>query len=279
MESLTVFLEREPVFTRVELVAYLSERGEARAGERAGLWLDRWQQRGTIVEVRRSPGLYSVVRPGADPERFQPRPYLVATKMTPDAVVSHRSAMAFQGCGHSVWCHFVYSAAEPAPPLTYRAAGYEGVPFPAALTDAGHPMWGVESVAYGGGRVRVTSLERTLVDVLAQPLLGGGWEEIWRAASPSKVPDIAKVAAYTKLLDDAALRARVGFYVAQHQALWQLPDKALDLFRDDSPAHPYYLDPADHDPAELVGEWDLVVPKWVMEQDWEELNSYSIAMS
>ena len=53
-----------------------------------------------------------------DPKRFQPRPYLVATKMTPDAVASHRSAMAFHGCATRFG--------------EYRAAGYDGVPFPAA---------------------------------------------------------------------------------------------------------------------------------------------------
>ena len=275
----TAFLTREPVFTSAELAAFLSERGIAGPDEQAGLWLDHWQRAGTVVEIRRTPGLFSVVWPGVDPGRFQPVPELVATKMTPDAVVSHRSAMTFHGCGHSVWRHFVYSAAVPAPPLTYRAARYEGVPFPDALTDSGNAMWGVESVAYGDGRVRVTSLERTLVDVLAQPLYGGGWEEIWRAASPTKIPDIEKVAAYTALLGDAALRARVGFYVSQHLDLWQLTDTVLELFREDSPAGPYYLDANDPAPALLVEEWDLIVPLHVLEQHWEELNSYTIAMS
>ena len=279
MELQTAFLEREPVFTDAELVEFLSERGVAGPGRQAGSWLALWQRRGRVVEIRRAPGLYSVVWPGVDPERFQPRPYLVASKMTPDAVVSHRSAVAFHGCGHSVWRHFLYSAAVPAAALTFRAARYEGVPFPAALRGSGNETWGVESVAYGGGRVRVTSLERSLVDVLAQPLLGGGWEEIWRSASPSKVPDVEKVAAYTTLLADAALRARVGFFVSQHRDLWRLPATVLELFRDDSDAGPYYLDGADPAPAVLVGEWDLVVPKWVLGQRWEELSSYSPAMS
>ena len=199
--------------------------------------------------------------------------------MTPDAVVSHRSAMAFHGCGHSVWRHFLYSAAAAGAPITYRAAGYEGVPFPAALSDSGNERWGVESVAYGGGRVRVTSLERALVDVLAAPLLGGGWEEIWRSASPSKVPDLEKVAAYTSLLGAAALRDRVGFFVSQHLDLWRLPSTVLELFRDDSAAGPYYLDGDDPAPVVLVGEWDLIVPEWVLGQRWEELASYSTAMS
>ena len=279
MEEQTAFLEREPVFTHAELIEFLSERDVARPDRQAGSWLEHWQRRGTVVEIRRTPGLYSVVRAGADPERFQPLPYLVATKMTPDAVVSHRSAMAFHGCGHSVWCHFLYSAATPAAPLTYRAARYGGVPFPTALSGSGNEKWGVESVAYGGGRVRVTSLARTLVDVLAQPLLGGGWEEIWHSASPTKVPDVEKVAAYTTLLDDAPLRARVGFFVSQHLDLWQLPATVLELFRDDSTAGPYYLDGNDPEPAVLVKEWDLIVPKWVLGQQWDELSAYSSAMT
>ena len=34
---------------------------------------------------------------------------------------------------------------------------------------------------HAGGQVRVTSLERSLVDLLHSPEHGGGWEEIWRS--------------------------------------------------------------------------------------------------
>ena len=68
MELQTAFLTREPVFTRAELVAYLSERGVARPAGQAGLWLDHWQRGGTVVEIRRTPGLFSVVWQGVDPK-------------------------------------------------------------------------------------------------------------------------------------------------------------------------------------------------------------------
>ena len=48
-----------------------------------------------MVVVR--PGLFAVVGEGRDPERFQPMPDLVSTKMAPDAVVSHHSALDFLG--------------------------------------------------------------------------------------------------------------------------------------------------------------------------------------
>ena len=42
------------------------------------------------------------------------RTYLVAAKLTPDAVLSHHTTLEFHGRAYSVWQHFIYSAERPA---------------------------------------------------------------------------------------------------------------------------------------------------------------------
>ena len=51
---------------------------------------------------------------------------------------------------------------------------------PATLRSSRRNAGGVLEQTHAGGRVRVTTLERTLVDVLDASNHGGGWEEIWR---------------------------------------------------------------------------------------------------
>jgi predicted transcriptional regulator of viral defense system len=44
--------------------------------------------------------------------------------------------------------------------------------------------YGVVRLDRSGMEVNVTSLERTMVDVLSRPDLSGDWEEIWRSLIP-----------------------------------------------------------------------------------------------
>ncbi|MFQ5644747.1 MAG: hypothetical protein ACE5FQ_13770 [Thiogranum sp.] len=62
-------------------------------------------------------------------------------------------------------------------PFVFRGQEFLAVPFPRVLSAQQAELFGVTIQRHAGGNVRVTSLERTLVDVLVRPDLGGGWEE------------------------------------------------------------------------------------------------------
>ena len=164
-----MFLESEPVFTRSDLVAYLEGRGVAGPSVEACRLGEQWRDEGLVVAVR--PDLYAVVNRGRDPERFQPMSDLVATKMAPDAVVSHHSALDYWGISYSMWFDEVYSATNPAPSMVYGAMYYRGVRFPERLIVSGNQHFAVAEESYAGGTVRVTTMERTLVDHCGEPRL------------------------------------------------------------------------------------------------------------
>ena len=56
--------------------------------------------------------------------------------------------------------------------------------------------------------VRVTGLERTLVDVLNRPDLAGSWEEIWQSLESVEFFDLDKVLEYVFLLENATTAAK-----------------------------------------------------------------------
>ena len=198
------------MFTRSDLVAYLEGRGVAVPSVEACRLGEQWRDEGLVVAVR--PDLYAVVNRGRDPERFQPMSDLVATKMAPDAVVSHHSALDYWGISYSMWFDEVYSATNPAPSMVYGAMYYRGVRFPERLVESGNQHFAVAEESYAGGTVRVTTMERTLVDLLANPDFGGSWDEIWQSVARADSIDVETVAAYCEMVDGgAALRAKVGF--------------------------------------------------------------------
>ena len=119
--------------------------------------------------------------------------------------------------------------------------------------------------------LRVTSLERTLVDVLDRPHLSGSWEEIWRSLESVEFFDLDKVVEYALLLENATTAAKVGFFLEQHREPLMVDDRYLKTLHDLRPRQPHYLDRAKRKSGRLVSEWNLVVPKEVLEQAWGEV--------
>ncbi len=262
------FFRHHPVFTGEELAKHLSSHGEV--GERTQeAFLAYHQKTGRVVRVRR--GLYAVVPAGTDPDSYPIDPLLIAAKLTPDAVLSHRTALEFHGRAYSVQEYFTYSASRPLERLTFRSYVFRGAMFPQALRRAGKENIGVLTAERAGLELRVTSLERTLVDVLDRPDLSGSWEEIWRSLESVEFFDLDEVVTYALLLANATTAAKVGFFLEQHRAPLMVNDRHLQALRDLRPRQPHYLDRSRRKAGRLAAGWNLVVPREVFERAWEEV--------
>ncbi len=262
------FFRKHPVFTGEELAKHLSSHGGVGARAQEAL-LAYHQKVGRVVRVRR--GLYAVIPAGADKDSYPVDPFLVAAKLTPDSVVSHHTALEFYGKAYSVYTQITYSASRPVGPLTFRSHVFRGTKFPQALIRAGKVHFGVLTAERAGMELRVASLERTLVDVLDRPDLSGSWEEIWRSLESVEFFDIDKVVEYVFLLGNATTGAKVGFFLEQHREPLMVEDRHLKVLRDLRPRQPRYLDRAKRTSGRLVSEWNLVVPREVLEQSWGEV--------
>lgn len=264
------FLDREPVFTGSDLAVYLRGRGVVGAEAAAGRLGVLWQEQGRVVAV--GSGVWAVVDDGGPVEGFQPLPYLVGSKLAPDAVLSHRSAVEFWGLSYTMWFEVVYSATRPVPETVYGVMRYRGVRFPDRLVERGNQHVEVVEKDFAGGTVRVATMERTLVDVMAAPHLGGDWDENCRSLSVADTYDIEKVVGYCDVLDAGPeLRARVGFFLDHNRHLWGFGDADLAAFRPRRPypGAPFRLSPRTGGPCLTVTDWHLEVPTYVLRRGWE----------
>jgi predicted transcriptional regulator of viral defense system len=261
------FFANHPVFTHEE---YLSARGDRRdrSPRTADSLLIRHAAAGKILHVRR--GLYAAVPAGATPGTFQVDPFLLATKLAPDAAVAYHAALQFRGKAYSVWHRFAVLTRSHLRSLNFQGSEFFGVHPRRAFDGRPDLGGGVVTEAHAGGTVRVTTFERTLVDVLDAPDLGGGWEEIWRSLEMVEYFDLSAVVARTRELGSQLAAARVGFFLEQHREALFVEDHHLKALREQAPRQPRYLDRR-RESGRLVKPWNLVVPERVLNRTWAEV--------
>ena len=262
------FFPQHPVFTAEEFQDFLRDRGATSPSTRKTL-LARRQKAGDVVRIRR--GLYAVVPSGTTAENAPVDPYLVTARMATDAVLGYHTALEFHGKAHSVFEVFRYLTKGAARAVTFRSYRFEPALFPKALRDRKQEMFDVLQMDRSGLPVRVTSLERTLVDVLDRLDLGGGWEEIWRSLESVEFFDLDKVVEYALLLGNSTTVAKVGFYLEQHRDALMVDEAHLRPLKKHKPKQPHYLERNGNRSAHLVADWNLVVPAELIERSWSEV--------
>jgi len=253
------FFSRHPVFRFDEFAAANEAAGRSRKATHASL---RYHVRtGRLLNLRR--GLYrSATNAAADP-------WVVGSKLADDAVLAWDAALSFYeltGLGHGMTImtrerirHFVHNEvvyASSAPP---RSLG----------RDLGE---GIVTVERSGEPVRVTTLERTLVDCLDRLDLGPGLDALWAAFAPRLLDGSAVVRAALQL-GSQSTAARTGLFL--HFLPKCTRPAQLDTLRKLLPPRPIYADRARRTDDELLLEpWNVRAPRKLllrMERDANRL--------
>jgi predicted transcriptional regulator of viral defense system len=266
--KLNAFLSQNDVFTVEELDHFLSGEGTGNPNTRKAL-LTYYRKQGRIIPVRR--GLYAVVPYGFSPDSSPVDLYLLASKMTKDAVLGYHTALEFHGKAYSIYNRLYYLSTQRSLPVKFRSYEIRRVSVPQPLKTKGNEMFGVTRYRRSGGELRVSDLERTLVDVLDRPELSGSWEEIWRSLASIEFFDLEQVIDYVLLLENATTAAKVGFFLDQHKEDLMVEDKHLKPLKDLRPHQPHYLLRSKRKHARWIKNWNLMVPDEIINQSWGEV--------
>ncbi|AQQ71700.1 hypothetical protein SMSP2_02077 [Limihaloglobus sulfuriphilus] len=262
------FLINNPVFSTEQVKQLLAQRGTV--GRRsADSWLGYYQKKGSIIRIKR--GLYASVPIGAEPSTFTPDPFLIASRMADDAVLAYHTALEFHGRAYSLHRRLTYQTASPTRLLTFHGWQFQPVKFPKPLQQHGKENFGVIGENRDGISIRVTSLERTLVDVLNRPDCSGSWEEIWRSLESIEYFDLKQVIDYALLLDNATTIAKLGFFLEQHSRELLIEKEQLEILKPMLPKQPHYLSRQKRENGILVKEWNLIVPKEILHRTWTDI--------
>lgn len=252
------FLNTHPVFTRDEFALALGY-DPAQDGRAVKKSLDYYASTGRIAPIRR--GLYASAMPGIAVGHFE-----VAGKAAADAVIAYHSALELLGHAYTLTSEVHFVTAQRSRPFEFRGTRFHAHRPPASLVAAGQADFGVEEV----GGVRTTGFERTFVDVLDRPDLGGGWEEICRAADSIPFVDPDRVIDYCGLLGNATVAAKAGWFLEKHRERWAVREAQLEALERLRPVGAHYFDRSKDHHGRLATRWNLIVPEWIATSAWEE---------
>lgn len=109
------------------------------------------------------------------------------------------------------------------------------------------------------------------MDLLDDPLRGGGWEEVWRSLQMVEHFDIDEVIGHMESLGSAITAAHVGLFLEENGERLMVEEAHLDALRKLVPIQPRYMDTR-RQPGKLVSRWNLIVPRRVLTQEWAEVS-------
>ncbi len=214
--------------------------------ESAATWqIKSYLQKGYIERIRRD--LYAVI----SMETGQPIPnrYQIASRVTDDACISHHSAFEYYGYANQVFYDMYFATEKRVRPFSYDGINY----YPLIRQRNA----GVIETDTG---VRVTSLERTVIDSIADFEKIGGLEELLRCLLLIPSLDSDKLLDALEFYGRSQLYQKAGYILETLKDELSLPEHFFAECENRSSASKTYFFEKQSDFV-LYKRWKLFAPK------------------
>ena len=255
------FLSSHSLFTREEFAAVLRRRG--RADATVDSHLARWRRQGRIARVKQ--GVFVRLDTSGTANAPAPDFIALASRMAPDAAVAYHTALEAHGFAQSIFERLTFVTWTKTKPSSFQGRRFVPVRPRAPLLAAGRGERWIERAERSGIEIRVTTLERTVADVLDRPDLAGGVEEVWRSLLSVPALDPGALEEYVTLLGSRTLAAKVGFFLDARREELVVPARLLERLRSRAPRAPVFMDRRRK--GRLVARWALIVPADLLQDD------------
>jgi predicted transcriptional regulator of viral defense system len=253
-----VFLADHPTFSLRQLAA---ARGDEESQDAARNQLKHHLSTGRIKAVTR--GVYALVPPGIDAQRYLPDTFLVAQAARPKGVFSYHSALELLGEAHSVWHECTLHCDRRREPIEVGPTRILFLATPKPLARRKLQMIGIRSVAHQVRHLVTTGPERTLVEGFRRPHRVGGLEELLESTRGFSMMDFDILRQVLEAYDERTLWAAVGWLAERDREQWSTPEGFLDLCRQQGLRQNQYLVRGLRG-GRLISGWKLIVPETLL---------------
>lgn len=257
------FFIQYPVFRYNELLDYLRQEKTYKKTTLKAL-LRYHIQKKHIARVRR--GYYAVINNTKQHNIIDP--LLIGGRATPQSIIAYHSALAFHGIAYSISNTIFFINESYSQAFEFDQIKYQPI-LPVSTLTQENLFTETKIHDRLGLTIRVTTIERTLVDCLDKAHHSGGFEEIWQAAHMLDFVDVERIVDYAILLNNATTIAKVGFFLEQHRDHFEVNAKCLDRLENKKPKGVHYLSKKYQDNV-YMRRWHLMVPEMIKNRIWEE---------
>ena len=175
----------------------------------------------------------------------------IASNISETASVAYHSAMEYHGLGHQL-----FNEMSVISDSTFRTFEFEGITYVRRQPKITEGVM----VPVMNSKVRVTDLERTVIDCIDRIKYAGGLEELLNNFTSVAYIDEAKLKAYLDSYGKASLYQKAGFLLSMYKKQWRLSAGFFNHCKSHIGKSTRYLtDVADH--TDYVSEWRLCVPE------------------
>ena len=199
-----------------------------------------------VVKIRRN--LYAVTNLAT--KHIEANRYEVASALTPTAYISYHSALEFYGVANQVF-NTMYVASES----RFNSFEFDGLSYMYAKSPINV---GIETPIMSSG-IRVSSLERTVIDCIDRIDRCGGSEEMLQCFGMIMHVSQAKMMEVLASYDKATLYKKVGFVLSRFRSRFNISDDFFEMCREranvGSKALTSYEDCTEYD-----REWNISYP-------------------
>ena len=259
----TTFFNNHLVFRLDEYLGFIKKKDSSINERSCQTQLSRYVKKGKLSHVRK--GLY-VVNSDLALVDTGVNPFMIAAKAAEDSVLAYHTALEFHGAAYTDFNTHTFITCHRIVDFSYNSQDYRPLHRRQFKRDNfvnSRTMLGVEVV--------VTSLERTLVDVLDKPELSGGWEEVYRSLERIVIFDVSKSIDYALSLNKASIIGKLGYFLEGRPDYNEIDPSLINRLLPHIPKNHYYIDRnSTLSKGTLIKKWNIIVPNYLHEKQWEE---------
>lgn len=220
--------------------------------------LQRWQQRGVVVQVRRN--LYCMV------DRTTGLPacsrYEIGSHLSETSHIGYHSALEYHGLAHQPFNEVFVSSMS-----RFSSFCYDNVDYTYCRQTTDNAMGVV--TPKGNPFVHVTDVERTLLDCFDRIDRAGGIEELLHCMEGIVMLDENRLTAYLAAMGKAFLYQKAGYLLERIGEQAHISDTLLGLCHEKGARSVKWLT-NDEESDAFVSRWRLYVPRGIREEKTED---------
>lgn len=208
--------------------------------------LKSYLQHGYIEKIRHN---YYAVK-SLDTKQPVPDRFAIASNINEKTYISHHAAFEYYGMTNQVFTEIQVSTSKP-----FMNFDFDGVRYVCILCK-------MESgIVSPTSKIRITDIERTIVDNIKDFTKYGGLEELLRCLSLVTFTDEEKLLVYLNLYDTQFLYQKAGFILSHYQKSMKLSEHFFTVCKKETGKSIRYLyDGIQHENPVFYPDWQIYAP-------------------